>query len=126
MKDILGRISKAVDAFTDVLTENIDSTKNVELYKYVDFKRYFLSKRKENAEIKRITISIEKVREFGNVVFSERKYLIRLLPLNDKEEPIIFEGNPDEYVGMIIVASSIDKELSEFMGDRTERTVGIK
>ena len=70
MKDILGKISKAVDAFTDVLTENVDSTNMVEIYRYADFKHYFLKKQKENPEIKRVTISIDKVSEFGNVVFS--------------------------------------------------------
>ena len=124
MKDILGKLSKAVDAFTDVLTENIDSTNKMEIYRYSDFKHYFLTKQKENPEIKKATISINKVSEFGNIVFSEKKYLIRIVLLNADKEPIIFEQNPDEYVGTIIVASSIDKELADFMGEKTERTVG--
>lgn len=124
MKDILGKISKAVDAFTDVLTENVDSTNMVEIYRYADFKHYFLKKQKENPEIKRVTISIDKVSEFGNVVFSEKKYLIRIVLLNEEKEPILFDQNPEEYVGTIIVASSIDKELADFMGEKKERTVG--
>lgn len=124
MKDILSKISKAVDAFTDVLTENVESTNKAEIYRYADFKHYFFAKQKENPKIKKATISIDKVSEFGNIVFSEKKYLIRIVLLNADKEPIIFEQNPDEYVGTIIVASSIDKELADFMGEKTERTVG--
>lgn len=126
MKNILGKLSKAVDAFTDVLTEDIESTNSVEIYRYADFKKYILSKRKENAEFKRATISIEKVDEFADVVFSEKRYLIRIILLNENKEPIVFDKNPDEYMGTIVVASAIDKELIKFMGDKTERTVGIK
>ena len=39
MSNILSKISKAVDAFTDVLTEDIDSKKKQEVYKYDDFKK---------------------------------------------------------------------------------------
>ena len=126
MRDIFGKISKAVDAFADGLTEGIDSTNKREIYRYVDFKHYFLSKQRENPEIKKAVISIEKVSEFGNIVYAEKKYLIRIVLLNKHKEPIIFERNPEEYVGTIIVASSIDQELADFMGEKKERTVGKK
>ena len=44
--------------------------------------------------------------------------------MNEEKEPILFDQNPEEYVGTIIVASSIDKELADFMGEKKERTVG--
>ena len=41
MSNIFSKLSKAVDAFTDVLTENIDSTKKSSVYKYEEFVKFF-------------------------------------------------------------------------------------
>lgn len=124
MKNLLDKLSRAVDAFADVMTEDVVSVHNVKLYKYEDFKKYFLDIRKENAEVKRAKIYIEKVDEFDGNVFPEKQYLIRIIFINKLDEPVMFENKPNEYMGTVIVASAIDKDLLKFMDGKTERTVG--
>ena len=40
MSAVLAKLSKAVDAFTDILTEDIDSKKDFEIYKYGDLEKF--------------------------------------------------------------------------------------
>lgn len=126
MKKKLEKIGKAVDAFTDVLTEDVDAVENRVLFRYQDFENYILSEKKKNDEIKAVAISVQIVSQYEKNIFTEKKYLIRIVLLNEEKEPILFQNNPDEYEGMILLSSSIDEELSEFMKGKTERTVGIK
>ena len=123
MTDILSKLSKAVDAFTDVLTEDIDSMKNLGIYKYEDFVKFFRENRKENPIVKKCTISVTKVTEFDGVIYPEAKFLIRIVLLDKDNFPISINGNDDEILGNVTIANSIDSKLVEFMGEKTEKTV---
>ena len=79
MSDILSKFSKAVDAFTDVLTEDIDSKNNLGIYKYEDFVKFFRKNRKENQIVEKCTISVTKVTEFDGVRYPEAKFLPLLM-----------------------------------------------
>lgn len=126
MRDILSKISKAVDAFTDVLTENIDSKKKQEVYKYDDFKKLCASKQKYEPRVKRCTIAVTQEKEFDGETFPEKKYLVRIVFLDETNRPILIGNNTEEFMGDVIIASSIDTPLKEFMGDKKEKTIVIK
>lgn len=123
MSDILSKLSKAVDAFTDVLTEDIDSKKNLGIYKYEDFVKFFKENRKENQIVEKCTISVTKVTEFDGVRYPEAKFLIRIVLLDKENCPISISGRDDAILGNATIANSIDSKLSEFMGEKTEKTV---
>ncbi len=123
MSESLSKLSKAVEAFTDVLTEGIDSKKNIGIYKYEDFIKFFRENRKEYSIIKKCTISVTNVNEFDGVRFPEKKFLIRIVLLDKNNSPISINGKDDEILGNITIANSIDNKLVEFMGKRTEKTV---
>lgn len=123
MADIKSKLSKAVDAFTDVLTEGIDSKKSTGIYKYEDFCRYFRKMREKNPIIEKSTISVKRVNEFAGVRYPETKFLIRIVLLDKDNCPISINGNKEEILGSVIIANSIDTKLAEFMGEKTEKTV---
>lgn len=123
MSDLFEKISKAADAFADIITESENATKTVKIYTYQDFKRYFVKMKKEYPEILKCVISIEQGRQFDDVVYSENKYIIKLVMLKEDNNPVLFGNNPDSYVGTVIIASAIDKDMLDFMGDKTEKTV---
>ncbi len=123
MSEILSKLSKAVDAFTDVLTEDIDSKKNLGIYKYEDFIKFFNKNRKENPIVAKSTISVTKVTEFDGVRYPETKFLIRIVLLDKDNCPISINGKEEEILGNVTIANSIDTKLVEFMGDKTEKTV---
>lgn len=126
MSDLLKKISKAVDVFADTLTENTNSTREVQLYRYDDLKQYVVGKGKEYSSVKKAIISVEKAREFDGIIFSGDRYLIKIVLLDENKSPVYFEGRDDAYIGTIIIASSIDKTLQEFMGGKSEKIVGVK
>ena len=123
MTEILSKLSKAVDAFTDVLTEDIDSKKILGTYKYEDFVRFFRENRKENPVVEKSTISVTKVTEFDGVRYPESKFLIRVVLLDKENRPISINGSEDEILGNVTIANSIDTKLVDFMGEKTEKTV---
>ena len=126
MSNILSKISKAVDAFTDVLTEDIDSNKKQEVYKYDDFKKLCVSKHKHEPRVKRCTIAVTQEKEFDGETFPEEKYLVRIVFLDEANRPILVGNNTEEFMGDVIITSSIDTPLKEFMGDKEEKTIVIK
>lgn len=124
MKDnIFSKLSKAVDAFTDVLTEDIDSKINIGIYRYEDFVRFFKDSKRKNTSVEKCTIAVEQVDEFDGVTYPEKKFLIRVVLLNKESFPITLNGNEEEYMGCLVIANSIDTRLKEFMGDKKEKTV---
>lgn len=123
MSDIFSRISKAVDAFTDVLTEGVDSKKYLGIYKYEDFVKFFKETRKDNTSVEKSTISVTKVTEFDGVRFPEAKFLIRIVLFDKNNCPISINGSEEEILGNVTIANSIDTKLVEFMGEKTEKTV---
>lgn len=123
MSEILAKLSKAVDAFTDVLTEDIDSTNNLERYKYDDFIEFCKTNRRKNSIVAKGTISVTKVTEFNGFRYPEAKFLIRIVLLDKCDRPIFINTRKDEILGTIIIANSIDTKLADFMGEKTKKTV---
>lgn len=125
MNDFWTKLNKAADAVAEVLTEGVTSNQNVKLYTYDEFKEIVMYKRKVYPQIAKCTISVQSRKEFEDKVFPENKYVIRIVMLDEQRKPICVANNPDEYVGALVIADSIDKRLYEFMGDKTEKTVVI-
>lgn len=123
MSEFLSKLSKAVDAFTDVLTENIKPKKALELYKYEDFVKFFKENRKENPRVEKSIISVTKVTEFDGIKYSEAKFLIRIVLLDKDNHPISINGREDEILGRAVIANSIDIKMDEFMGKETEKII---
>ena len=121
--DLFSKFSKAVDAFTDVLTEDVDSKTTVALYKYETFLRFFDETQKRNPIVEKCTISVTQVNEFDGVAYPEQKFLIRIVFLDKNGYPIPINGNQEELLGRAIVANSIDTRMKNWMGDKKERTV---
>ncbi len=126
MDDLRSKFFKAVDAFSDVLTEDVSSTKYVALYKYSDLKSFVVQTRKEFPFSNIFRVSMTKQNEFDGMVFPEAKYIIRVLALDENRQPICIEGNNSAYLGTITIASSVDTKMNKFMNGKTERTVAIK
>ena len=126
MSDILSKLSKAVNAFADVLTEDIDSKKKIGIYRYEDFVKFFKECRKENKAVEKCTISVTKVTEFDGECYPEPKFLVRIVLFDIDSRPILINGNPEELMGNVTVANAIDSKLASFMGEKTEKTVGWK
>lgn len=124
--EILLKLSKAVDAFTDVLTEDVDSKKHTAIYKYEDFVCFVKENLKTNLNVKKCTIAIEQVSEFDGVIYPETKFLIRIVLLDKDNLPIAINANKEEYLGSITIANCIDTKLKNFMGERKEKTVAWK
>lgn len=125
MSDFFSKLTKAADAFADVITEDLKSDPSVKTYTYEDFKNLVNFKRKEYPQISKCTISVQIKKEFDNLVFSTDKYVIRIVMLDAERRPIIANNSKDEYVGALVFADSIDKRLGGFMGEKTEKTVVI-
>ncbi len=126
MAHFLSKISKAVDAFTDVLVEDIDSKKNVAIYKYDDFKKFLIDKQKKEPRVKKCIIAVTQEKEFDGISFPEVKYLIRIILLDETGLPIPIGNSTEEFMGDIIIASAIDTKLKNYMGNKKEKTVFIK
>lgn len=125
MNDLLKKISKAADAFAGVIMDDVQSDNYVKLYRYQDFRGLFFHKKKEYKQVEKCTISIQEAKEFDDMIFAQNKYIIRILMLDCEKRPICVKGCKDEYVGGLIIADGIDKQLQEFMGGKSEKTVGI-
>lgn len=126
MKDLFSKISKAIDAFTDVLTEDVSSIKQVPLFRYSDFKQFVSKTALQNPSAVKCKISVSKQTEFGGRVFSEKKFVIRVLMLNENETPLAIEGDQNAYLGTIAIASAIDRKLAEFMLGQQIRVLPVK
>lgn len=125
MSNILDKISRAVDAFAQVITEDVECHNTAKIYRYNDFQNLLISNKNAYPQICRCTVSIQQARQFDDMIFAENKYIIRIVMLDENKKPICIKGTKDEYVGDLIIADGIDKALKEFMNGKTERTVGV-
>lgn len=128
MGNIFDKLNKALDAFTDALLEEVSDVKSVEVYRYEDIVLNFRKKIEENSRIVKCRIAVEKVNEYDNRVFSEARYLIRLLFLDIDDNPIKIgvENFEEAYEGTVVIASAIDSKLKEYMGDKTQKTLVVR
>lgn len=126
MGDLFSKFSKAVDAFTDVLTENVTAKKSVALYQYSDLSSFASKMKREYPAVGRLRVSLTKQNEFDGVVFPETKYVVRVLLLDGAGQPICIDGKSDAYLGTVVIASAVDAQMNEFMRGKTERTVAVR
>lgn len=126
MGTLFDKISRAVDAFAEIITEDVQSTKSVRLYTYEELKKYLEKMQKEYPEAAKCTVSVKKDKQFDDIIYSESKYIIKIIMLKGNGSPIYFDENEDSYVGTVIVASAVDKAMSHFMGDKTKKTVMMR
>lgn len=125
MNNLFSKISKAVDAFTDILTEDVSSIKKTELYKYSDFVSFVSQMRKNNPNVSKCTVSVNVKNEFNGIVYPEVKYIVRIVLLDKNGSPLRFDDNDEAYIGTVIIAASIDTKMNEFMNGKTVRTVRL-
>lgn len=126
MSSLFSKFSRAVDAFADILTEGVSSTKNVALYEYSDLVSFVSQMKKKFPSVSMCRVSITTQNKFDGKVFPESKYIIRVVLLDENGQPICFEGKNDAYLGSITIASSVDTKMDKFMNGNTERTVTVR
>lgn len=126
MSDLFSKFSKAVDAFADVLTENVTAKKSVALYKYSDLSSFVSQMKRKYPAVSRVCVSLTRQSEFDGMVFPETKYIVRVLLLDSAGQPISIDGKDDGYLGTVAIASAVDTQMDEFMRGRTERTVAVR
>lgn len=125
MGDFFDKLSRAADAFAEIMTEDVSCEKEVSAYRYADMKKFILSKRREYPQIKKCTISMERSMQYGKKVFAENCYIIQMVLMDEQGKPILLDGSADEYVGGVIIAKTIDKELHDFMNHHKNKTIVI-
>ena len=123
MSQILNRLSKAIDVFADALVGEDRAMEQVQLYTYSDFKEFIRKGRRDFPTASKCTIALEKNNQYNEQIFSEDKYIIRMILLDGDGQPFNVEGDIDVYAGKGIIASSIDRELENFMEGKSKKTV---
>lgn len=126
MSDLFSKLSKAVDAFADVLTADVSSVKNAAIYKFSDLKSFVRQAKKEHPAVAMCRVSLTVQSEFNGKVFPEAKYIVRILLLEEAGQPICIGRPHDGYLGTVVIASSVDTKMNEFMKGKTERTVVVR
>lgn len=126
MSDLLKKLTKAMDAVADIMTEEESSILNVCMYTYDEFNHFYKKNMRENMSVAKCKLSIKQTKEFDDMVFSEKKYIIKILFLDIAGNPILVKCSQDAYMGLIVIASGIDKKLKDLMGDKEQKTITIK
>ena len=126
MLDFFSKITKAVDAFTDVLTENVNPTKVVPLYSYGEFAHIVRQEQSTDERICRCSILLKQVTEFEGKVYPEKKFLIKYVFLDCNNHPIPEGETANAFKGGVILASSINTKLKDFMNGKEEKTIVVK
>ena len=122
MKEIIGINNKAADAFTHVLVEEVSATREVKEYTFRAFVLYYRKMIEEYPIIQMCTISLTKTHVVGERVYPDNKFIIRILMLDKDGRPIATDKE-DEYVGTMVIASSIDTKLQNFMDGKNKKTI---
>ena len=106
MKDIFGKINKAIDVITDAMVSRIPAVNETKEYKYSDLSSYIKKMRSEHHEIKKFTIAIHKASEYAGKGYAGERFVIRLVMLNEDNTPIIADKKSDDYLGTVIIAEA--------------------
>ncbi len=122
MKDIFGKINKAIDVITDAMVSRIPAVNETKEYKYSDLSSYIKKMRSEHHEIKKFTIAIHKASEYAGKGYAGERFVIRLVMLNEDNTPIIADKKSDDYLGTVIIAEAIDTQLKERMAGEANKT----
>lgn len=126
MGELLNKIWKAVDAVSDIITQEESSMITVDMYTYDDFNLFCKKNIRENQNIMKCTLAVLRTKEFENMVFAEYKYVIRILFLDSLGNPIQVNSSQEAYMGLMIIASGIDRKLKELIGDYEKKTLIIR
>lgn len=126
MGEFMDKIRKVADVAADIMSQEESTVRTVNLFTDEDFMRFCKKNIKQHPEIEKCTLAVSRTREFDQMVFSEYKYVIRVLFLDFMENPILAEGGQQAYLGLIVIASGIDRKLKERMGDAEKKTMSIK
>lgn len=122
MKDIFGKINKAIDVITDAMVSRIPAVNETKEYKYSDLSSYIKKMRSEHHEIKKFTIAIHKASEYAGKGYAGERFVIRLVMLNEDNTPIIADKKSNDYLGTVIIAEAIDTQLKERMAGEANKT----
>ena len=123
MNQILNRLSKAIDVFADTLVGEDGAMEQVRLYTYADFKDFIKKSRRNFPTARKCTIALEKGNQYNEQIFSEDKYIIRMVLFDGDGQPLNVDGDIDVYAGKGVIASSIDWELENFMEEKSKKTI---
>ena len=122
MKDILGKINKAIDVITDAMVDQLSSINEVNEYKYADLQVYIKKMRSEYPEISRFRIAIDRSSECSGKVYASERFIIRIVMLDVSNAPILADKKNDDYIGTIVVAEAIDMRLMSRMAGEKVKT----
>ena len=126
MGELLNKIRQVADAAADIMAQEESTIRTVDLYTDDDFMHFCKKNIRQHPEIEKCTLAVSRTRDFDHMVFSEYKYVIRVLFLDAMENPILAEGGQESYLGLVVIASGIDRKLKERMGDAEKKTMKIK
>lgn len=122
MKDIFGKINKAIDTITDVMVEQLPPVNETKEYRYSDLADYVKKMRAEYPDIQKFTIAIDRSSEYEGKVYASDRFIIRIVMLTADGAPIIADKKSNDYLGTVVIAEAIDTQLNDRMGEDTRKS----
>ena len=122
MRDIFGKINKAIDTITDAMVEQLPSVNETKEYRYSDLANYVKKMRSEYPDIHKFTIAIDRASEYDGKVYASDRFIIRIVMLTADGAPIIADKKNEDYLGTVIIAEAIDAQLKERMGGEDKKS----
>ena len=122
MKDIFGKINKAIDTITDVMVEQLPPVNETKEYRYSDLADYVKKMRAEYPDIQKFTIAIDRSSEYEGKVYASDRFIIRIVMLTAEGAPIIADKKSNDYLGTVVIAEAIDTQLNDRMGEDTRKS----
>lgn len=122
MKNILGKINKAIDAITDAMVAQLPSVNEAKEYRYSDLSNYAKKLKAEYPNIQKFTIAIDKSSEYAGKVYASDRFIIRIVMLTGKGSPIIVDKKSNNYLGTVVIAEAIDMQLKEIMAGTARKS----
>ena len=122
MKDIFGKINKAIDTITDVMVEQLPPVNETKEYRYSDLADYVKKMRAEYPDIQKFTIAIDRSSEYEGKPYASDRFIIRIVMLTADGAPIIADKKSNDYLGTVVIAEAIDTQLNDRMGEDTRKS----
>lgn len=126
MSEFIEGILKTVEDVADAITGDTKAVRKRSVYSYTNFLDYCKTIKQREAGVQMALVSAEKVNSFEGVFYPSKKYLIKIVFLANDSQPLLFSGDDKAYLGMIVLADTIDEKFHEFLGDSTTKKVRIK
>ena len=124
--DLFDKFSKVVDKFTDALVADMPDFNESKEYSWSDLVKYVKKMKSEYHMIKKFTVAVDRKSTFGQKVYSNERFVIRIVLLDENGAPIGLSKNDDAYLGTVVVAEAIDAKFKEKMGEQSVKTMIIK